>query len=105
MITTNSTVEEIRGAYMEIKSAYLAKFPKASGQFETTLRNWAQCDGRTLTSPFEWYCEVKVQADCYLAPKAAQGSTCGKCSGKGRINGFDHYADGVCFDCDGTGKL
>lgn len=30
---------------------------------------------------------------------------CSKCSGKGWINGFQHYADGVCFDCGGSGRM
>jgi DnaJ-class molecular chaperone len=30
---------------------------------------------------------------------------CGKCSGKGYINGLTHYANGVCFQCDGSGKI
>ena len=29
--------------------------------------------------------------------------TCGKCSGDGIIAGFEHYSDGVCFDCGGRG--
>lgn len=28
---------------------------------------------------------------------------CAKCSGKGVIPSFAHYANGVCFDCAGTG--
>ena len=28
---------------------------------------------------------------------------CGRCIGKGHINAYAHYANGVCFDCDGTG--
>ena len=27
---------------------------------------------------------------------------CPKCDGKGVINGFRHYADGVCFECSGA---
>lgn len=30
---------------------------------------------------------------------------CGKCDGKGRIEGLSHVANGVCFWCKGTGKL
>ncbi len=30
---------------------------------------------------------------------------CGKCSGDGIIAGFEHYADGVCFDCGGRGTV
>ncbi len=30
--------------------------------------------------------------------------TCDRCEGKGYINGFNHYADGVCFACEGKGK-
>lgn len=30
--------------------------------------------------------------------------TCPRCEGAGRINGFDHYADGVCFACEGKGR-
>ena len=29
--------------------------------------------------------------------------TCDKCEGKGYINGFEHYANGVCFQCSGNG--
>lgn len=29
--------------------------------------------------------------------------TCDKCGGTGRISRFAYYADGICFDCDGTG--
>ena len=28
---------------------------------------------------------------------------CARCIGKGHINAYAHYANGVCFDCDGTG--
>jgi len=28
---------------------------------------------------------------------------CDKCEGKGYINGFNHYANGVCFQCAGNG--
>lgn len=31
-------------------------------------------------------------------------TTCDKCEGKGWIRGFEHYADGVCFQCGGTGR-
>ena len=30
---------------------------------------------------------------------------CGKCRGKGIIGNFMHYADGVCFDCAGSGTI
>ena len=30
---------------------------------------------------------------------------CGKCDGKGRIEGLSHVSNGVCFWCHGTGKL
>ena len=30
-------------------------------------------------------------------------ATCDKCEGKGYINGFGHYANGVCFLCAGNG--
>jgi hypothetical protein len=30
-------------------------------------------------------------------------ATCDKCEGKGYINGFGHYANGVCFLCEGNG--
>lgn len=29
--------------------------------------------------------------------------SCGKCSGRGIIPQFMHYAEGICFDCGGTG--
>jgi hypothetical protein len=36
------------------------------------------------------------------APKSL---TCAKCDGTGKILGFAHIADGVCFACGGTGRL
>jgi hypothetical protein len=30
---------------------------------------------------------------------------CPKCDGKGRIHAFGHYANGVCFECGGTGEI
>jgi len=30
---------------------------------------------------------------------------CPKCSGKGHIEAFGHYAQGVCFGCNGSGTL
>ena len=37
--------------------------------------------------------------------KTLQTFSCGKCSGKGRIDAFGHYAAGRCFDCGGTGRV
>jgi len=34
-----------------------------------------------------------------------QSYTCGKCDGKGRIDAFSYYANGVCFWCQGAGKI
>ncbi len=31
--------------------------------------------------------------------------TCGRCSGKGFVRGFEHIHDGVCYDCRGAGKV
>lgn len=31
--------------------------------------------------------------------------TCPKCSGTGIVERFGHVKGGVCFDCNGTGKL
>lgn len=28
---------------------------------------------------------------------------CGRCKGTGHVRGFEHYANGVCFDCKGAG--
>jgi hypothetical protein len=42
----------------------------------------------------------------FFAPKvfAAQGDcSCGKCNGKGVIPAFAYYANGICFDCGGSG--
>lgn len=36
---------------------------------------------------------------------ATMTGTCGRCDGSGRIRGFSHYANGVCFACKGTGSL
>jgi hypothetical protein len=30
---------------------------------------------------------------------------CAKCDGRGRIDAFAHYANGVCFWCNGTGEI
>lgn len=32
-------------------------------------------------------------------------ATCGRCNGKGCINGFGHIAGGRCFACGGSGQL
>ena len=37
--------------------------------------------------------------------KSNSDRVCGKCDGKGRICGFDHYAGGVCFQCNGSGVI
>lgn len=29
---------------------------------------------------------------------------CARCSGTGRLEAFAHVRDGICFECDGTGK-
>lgn len=41
------------------------------------------------------------------APKTAAKilTTCDKCDGKGYLRGLAHYANGVCFQCGGTGKV
>lgn len=42
----------------------------------------------------------------FFAPKlfAALGDcSCNKCSGKGVIPAFDYYANGICFECGGSG--
>jgi len=31
--------------------------------------------------------------------------TCGKCDGTGRLGHYGHIANGVCFDCGGSGKI
>lgn len=35
---------------------------------------------------------------------ATKAIDCGKCMGRGTIQGFSHVAGGVCFACGGTGK-
>jgi hypothetical protein len=30
---------------------------------------------------------------------------CGKCEGRGFLRSFSHIANGVCFACEGTGKV
>ena len=32
-------------------------------------------------------------------------ATCPKCDGHKHIRGFEHYANGVCFMCGGTGAI
>jgi hypothetical protein len=42
----------------------------------------------------------------FFAPKvfASQGDcSCGKCNGNGVIPAFAYYANGICFDCGGSG--
>lgn len=48
---------------------------------------------------------VREQND-FFAPKlfAAKGDcSCGKCHGRGVIPAFSYYANGICFDCGGSG--
>ena len=42
-----------------------------------------------------------------LAERAAATApdACPKCSGLGTIRGFEHVASGVCFRCEGIGKI
>ena len=32
-------------------------------------------------------------------------ANCAKCNGTGRLGHYGHIANGVCFDCQGTGKV
>lgn len=32
-------------------------------------------------------------------------TTCPKCTGTGFVSAFAHIKNGVCFDCDGTGRV
>ena len=31
--------------------------------------------------------------------------TCGKCNGKGHLKTYTHIAGGVCFECNGSGRV
>lgn len=39
------------------------------------------------------------------AIEAARYTRCGKCEGKGKIPHFHYVSGGVCFSCDGAGKI
>jgi DnaJ-class molecular chaperone len=39
------------------------------------------------------------------AIEAAKYRKCGKCNGKGRIGHYHYVSNGVCFACDGEGKI
>ncbi|MFD8387576.1 hypothetical protein ACFV2X_55485 [Streptomyces sp. NPDC059679] len=41
----------------------------------------------------------------YRLEKGGYAEPCGKCSGKGHINGYEHVQGGICFDCAGYGAL
>ncbi|MFE4264554.1 hypothetical protein [Streptomyces sp. NPDC056883] len=41
----------------------------------------------------------------YRREKDGYAEPCGKCGGKGHINGYEHVHDGICFDCRGYGAL
>jgi|TARA_R110001599_G_scaffold347187_1_gene573217 RecJ-like exonuclease len=45
--------------------------------------------------------EVRKEA----AIEAARYQPCGKCNGKGKIDHYHYVSNGVCFACDGTGKI
>lgn len=47
--------------------------------------------------------ETRTMATETTTNTAPISLVCGKCSGDGQIGGFEHYADGVCFDCGGSG--
>jgi DnaJ-class molecular chaperone len=37
--------------------------------------------------------------------EAARYKKCGRCNGKGRIGHYHYVSNGVCFACDGAGKV
>ncbi|RPK32501.1 hypothetical protein EES39_38450 [Streptomyces sp. ADI92-24] len=41
----------------------------------------------------------------YRLEKGGYVEPCGKCSGEGHINGYDHVQGGICFGCAGYGAL
>ena len=40
-----------------------------------------------------------------MATYTLTAATCGKCDGTGRLPHYGHIASGVCFDCQGSGKV
>jgi hypothetical protein len=58
---------------------------------------------RTYCLNVEWR---RIAAHLFQACKGiitTEKSTCAKCCGEGRISGFMHVENGICFDCWGTG--
>jgi DnaJ-class molecular chaperone len=41
--------------------------------------------------------EIKIEESRY--------KKCGKCNGKGKIDHYHYVSGGVCFSCDGAGKI
>ena len=48
---------------------------------------------------------VPPQPTSKMATYTLTTATCGKCDGKGVLSYYGHIANGVCFDCQGTGKI
>ena len=40
-----------------------------------------------------------------VAARKNPEAICGRCDGKGKVRGFEHVAEGVCFGCKGAGII
>lgn len=50
--------------------------------------------------------EAEIEAEKKEAAiEAAKYRKCGRCNGKGRIGHYHYVSNGVCFACDGKGKI
>ena len=40
----------------------------------------------------------------YIGEQFTQGCECSRCNGKGIIQAFNYYCEGICFECYGSGR-
>ena len=74
-----------------------ARFPGVVSRLRTALREigWTYAMGA----------EALTAYNASMLEARKPGSTCGKCSGRGRLDYVAHIEGGICFSCGGTGKV
>lgn len=89
--------------------AFVAKRTKERtifGDTEIKIKDNSKVDIESLQIRIAQLIKIIKDGDNFLTPElsAAKGQcSCSKCYGKGVIPMFFHYANGICFDCGGSG--
>ena len=63
--------------------------------------NWLDDCFGNMDADNEAFQKVKEER----AYEATRYQPCGKCNGKGKISHYHYVSGGVCFACDGAGKI